>query len=73
MLSGISRLFVEFLRISEPVVLGLTKPQLWALAGMAFGVVLIVRTRPLNRRWASATEATASGEPFTAGSVARPK
>ena len=69
-LSSISRFLVEFLRINEPAVLGLTQPQLWALAWLIVGVVLIVRARPLNRRRTEATEATASGEPLTAGSVA---
>ena len=71
--SGISRFFVEILRINEPAVLGLTQPQLWALAGLAVGVVLILHTRPLNRRRAEETEASASGELLTAGSVARPR
>jgi len=47
-LSGISRFLVEFVRINDPVLLGLTQPQLWALASLAAGVVLIVRTRPLS-------------------------
>ena len=42
-LSGISRFLVEFLRINEPALLGLTQPQLWALAGLITGVVLIGR------------------------------
>ena len=40
-LSGLSRLFVEYLRINEPAVLGLTQPQLWALVGVAIGLVII--------------------------------
>ena len=47
-LSGISRFLVEFLRINEPALLGLTQPQLWALVSLVAGVVLIVRARPLN-------------------------
>jgi phosphatidylglycerol---prolipoprotein diacylglyceryl transferase len=41
-LSGISRFLVEFLRINEPSLLGLTQPQLWALVSLIAGVVLIV-------------------------------
>jgi phosphatidylglycerol---prolipoprotein diacylglyceryl transferase len=48
-LSGISRFLVDFLRINEPALLGLTQPQLWALASLIAGVVLIVRDRHLNR------------------------
>jgi len=47
-LSGISRFLVEFLRINEPALLGLTQPQLWALVSLITGVVLIVRARHLN-------------------------
>jgi phosphatidylglycerol:prolipoprotein diacylglycerol transferase len=42
-LSGISRFLVEFLRINEPGPLGLTQPQLWALASLAIGLILIAR------------------------------
>jgi phosphatidylglycerol:prolipoprotein diacylglycerol transferase len=48
-LSGISRFLVEFLRINEPALLGLTQPQLWALVSGAVGVVVIVRTQFLRR------------------------
>ena len=48
-LSGITRFLVEFLRINDPALLGLTQPQLWALVSLIAGVVLIVRTQPLNR------------------------
>lgn len=40
--SGLSRFVVEFLRINDPVLLGLTQPQLWAVASMLAGVVLWV-------------------------------
>ena len=40
-LSGAARLAVEFLRTNTPAVLGLTQPQLWALAGMVGGVALL--------------------------------
>lgn len=48
-LSGLSRFLVEFLRINDPVVLGLTQPQLWALVSIAVGVVLIVRSGTQQR------------------------
>lgn len=46
-LSGLSRFLVEYLRINEPALLGLTQPQLWALASLLVGGALIARTRPL--------------------------
>ncbi len=72
-LSGISRFFVVFLCINELAVLGLTQPQLWALAGLVVGVALIVRTRFLKRRRTEETEASASGESLSVGSFARPR
>lgn len=48
-LSGLSRFLVEFLRINDPVVLGLTQPQAWALLSIAVGVVLIVRSGTQQR------------------------
>ena len=42
-LSGVARFGIEYLRINDPVVAGLTQPQLWALAGIGVGAVLIVR------------------------------
>ena len=69
-LSGISRFLVEFLRINEPAVLGLTQPQLWALAGLVTGVVLIVRTQHLNPSRRAAGQAANTEEAVTAGSTA---
>ena len=46
-LSGLSRFLVEYLRINEPALLGLTQPQLWALSSLVVGGALIARTRPL--------------------------
>lgn len=40
--SGLSRFLVEFLRINDPVLLGLTQPQLWAVASMLAGIGLWV-------------------------------
>jgi phosphatidylglycerol---prolipoprotein diacylglyceryl transferase len=48
-LSGISRFLVEYLRINEPALLGLTQPQLWALVSLIVGAVLIARSRYPNR------------------------
>lgn len=45
LLSGVARFTVEYLRINEPVVWGLTQPQLWALGCVAAGVVLLLRAR----------------------------
>lgn len=39
-LQGISRFFVEFIRLNEEVVLGLSQPQLWSLAMVAGGAVV---------------------------------
>lgn len=55
-LSGASRFLVEYLRINEPVVLGLTQPQLWALVSLTAGIVLIVRTGHVKRRRPAAAE-----------------
>lgn len=49
-LSGLSRLLVEYLRTNDPVVLGLTQPQLWALATIGAGCVLVARQRTTARR-----------------------
>ncbi|MEP7192535.1 MAG: prolipoprotein diacylglyceryl transferase family protein, partial [Actinomycetota bacterium] len=67
-LSGISRFLVEFLRINEPALLGLTQPQLWALVSLIAGVVLIVRTQYLNRPPRLAAEALGAGDAVTARS-----
>ncbi|MEO8519008.1 MAG: prolipoprotein diacylglyceryl transferase family protein, partial [Dermatophilaceae bacterium] len=66
--SGISRFLVEFLRINEPALLGLTQPQLWALASLLTGLVLIVRTQYLNRPGRAAEQATTAEEVVSAGS-----
>jgi len=67
-LSGVSRFLVEFLRINEPGPLGLTQPQLWALAGLATGVVLVARN--LHRNNAPLTTVDAPGNPAIARSHA---
>ena len=40
---GLSRVAVEFVRLNEEVVAGLTQPQLWSLALVALGTVLLAR------------------------------
>jgi phosphatidylglycerol:prolipoprotein diacylglycerol transferase len=67
-LSGISRFLVEFLRINEPALLGLTQPQLWALVSLTVGVVLIARTQFLNPPRPIAAMAPGTGEAMTARS-----
>ena len=64
-LSGISRFLVEFLRINDPALLGLTQPQLLALVSLIAGVVLIVRAQYLNRPPRVAAEALGAGEAVT--------
>jgi phosphatidylglycerol:prolipoprotein diacylglycerol transferase len=44
-LSGLARFWVETLRINEPVVAGLTQPQLWSTALMVTGLTLLLRSR----------------------------
>lgn len=44
-LSGIARFAVEYLRINEPALLGLTQPQLWAGASIIAGAAIILRGR----------------------------
>ncbi|WNB86987.1 prolipoprotein diacylglyceryl transferase family protein [Cellulomonas sp. ATA003] len=42
-LSGLVRLVVEVLRINDPVLLGLTQPQLWSILSVAAGTAIILR------------------------------
>jgi phosphatidylglycerol:prolipoprotein diacylglycerol transferase len=67
-LSGISRFLVEYLRINKPALLGLTQPQLWALASLIVGVGLIVRTQYLNGPRPIPAETPGAGEAVTARS-----
>ena len=43
-LSGAARFMVEFLRINDPVILGLTQPQLWSVVSVIVGGLLVART-----------------------------
>lgn len=54
-LSGAARFLVEFLRTNDPVVVGLTQPQLWALASVAGGTALFA--------WAARRTVRAGGQP----------
>lgn len=40
-LSGLARLLVEMVRTNDPVVAGLTQPQLWSIALVVVGVALM--------------------------------
>ena len=64
-LSGVSRFLVEFLRINEPALFGLTQPQLWALVSLVAGVALIVRSQFFNRPRRIEAEAPGAGEAVT--------
>ncbi|MCB2412692.1 prolipoprotein diacylglyceryl transferase [Demequina sp. TTPB684] len=49
-LSGVARVAVEFLRINEPALWGLTQPQLWSIASIAAGLALGVAVARRGRR-----------------------
>ena len=57
-LSGLSRLLVEFVRINDPVLFGLTQPQLWALVSLTVGLSLILHTRRPGMRTVQPPRAT---------------
>ncbi|MGC5583167.1 prolipoprotein diacylglyceryl transferase [Ornithinimicrobium sp. W1665] len=44
-LSGMARFSVEFVRINDPVLAGLTQPQLWALVSVLVGGALVLSGR----------------------------
>ncbi len=67
-LSGISRFLVEFLRINSPALLGLTQPQLWALASVCAGLVLIGWTRHRTAPQPVATDTTDQRAPTQSSS-----
>jgi phosphatidylglycerol:prolipoprotein diacylglycerol transferase len=64
-LSGAARAAVEILRINDKVLLGLTQPQLWSLALVATGAILLV----LDTR---AGEADSAKRPDETGPAQRP-
>lgn len=49
-LGGLERFLIEFIRLNDEVALGLTQPQLFALAMVAAGVVVLVLPPRLVRR-----------------------
>lgn len=53
-LSGGARFAVEFLRINEPALFGLTQPQLWSIASMLAGAVLVFMVRRRHLQGSSA-------------------
>ncbi|WP_291380146.1 prolipoprotein diacylglyceryl transferase family protein [Demequina sp.] len=57
-LSGIARFGVEFLRINEPVLWGLTQPQMWSIASVVVGLALAMRARRRARKSSSKFDAT---------------
>ncbi len=71
-LSGISRFLAEFLRINQPALFGLTQPQLWALASLMIGIVLIAGIHYRNRPRLIATETPGADELLTASTTGRP-
>jgi phosphatidylglycerol:prolipoprotein diacylglycerol transferase len=48
-MSGLSRILVELVRINNPVLLGLTEAQLFGLASIIGGLVLIARARRVGQ------------------------
>ena len=50
-LFGGERLLVEFVRLNDEIIAGLTAPQLWSLALMALGASLLVRESMPRGRW----------------------
>lgn len=57
-LSGLARLLVEFVRTDEPVLMGLTEPQVLSAASIIVGLALIVVARRRARRTEAAIRAT---------------
>ena len=65
-LSGAARLLVELVRTNQPVVFGLTQPQLWAILSMLVGGVLLTRCTLRSRSGGSGRvrPARSFGVPF---------
>lgn len=74
-LSGAARFGVEFLRINEPAVWGLTQPQLWSIAsivaGLALGVAVARRSHESSSK-VDATPVESAGTPAHTGRVKTP-
>lgn len=69
-LSGTSRFLVEYLRINQPGLLGLTQPQLWALASLTAGVILMARNQHRNSPLPMTSQAPGADEAATVRSSA---
>lgn len=52
-LTGLARLLVEFVRVNDEVLVGLTQPQLWSIALVIAGAVLLARPTWASGRLAS--------------------
>ncbi len=57
---GASRLLVEFVRLNDEVLLGLTQPQLWSVLLIGIGVAVALRLRPGAGRGGSRPAASPS-------------
>jgi len=65
--SGVTRILVETVRTNDPVVLGLTQPQIWSMALVVVGfVLLLVRERETPPTEAVGAEAVGAGVPSIA-------
>jgi len=69
-LSGASRFLVEFLRINQTAIFGLTQPQLWAVASVLAGIVLIARNGRATRSRPPDPDAPHADEPVPQPSAA---
>ncbi|BDZ62372.1 prolipoprotein diacylglyceryl transferase [Demequina sediminis] len=68
-LSGGARFAVEFLRINDPALLGLTQPQLWSIASVLAGAVLIAIVRRRNPQDIDASPVAAPGRSLAPGDL----
>lgn len=66
-LSGAARLLVEFLRINDPVLLGLTGAQLFSAASITVGIGLILTCQPSAERRPSSEAPSDTGTPLASG------
>lgn len=57
-LSGLTRLLVEFIRLNDPVLLGLTAAQVLSIVSIVVGLVMILVARERGRRTEAAIRAT---------------
>ncbi|NMR19493.1 prolipoprotein diacylglyceryl transferase [Cellulomonas fimi] len=66
-LSGVARLLVETVRINDPVLLGLTPPQLWSIVSIVAGVVIVLQPNGRYSVHADGTPPHARSSPERAG------